>query len=84
MKNRCVWKSYFKEVTGGADLNEVFGQKIERLKAYGLLNEDEEKIELTKLGGFFADECAQYFHSPEFLSFPAETYAKGPLHPCLT
>lgn len=84
LKNRCVWKSYFKEVTGGADLNEVFGQKIERLKAYGLLNEDEEKIELTKLGGFFADECAQYFHSPEFLNFPAETYAKGPLHPCLT
>jgi oxygen-independent coproporphyrinogen-3 oxidase len=82
LKNRCVWKTYFTKVTGGASLNEVFGEKIEALKSFGLLEEDSEKIQLTRLGAFFADEVAQQFHHPNYLPFPSEAYAQGRLHPC--
>ncbi len=80
LKNRRVWKSYFEKVTGFS-LNKVFRTKIENLKDFGLIFEDEEKIELTKLGAFFADEVAQQFHHPEYLPFPQDAYFEGPLHP---
>lgn len=80
LKNRRVWKSYFKQITG-ADLNEVFGQKIKQLKSFGLIFENEEKIELTKLGAFFADEVAQQFHHPDYVPFPKDAYVQGALYP---
>lgn len=80
LKNRAVWKGYFKQVTGES-LNQVFQTKIENLKSFGLIVEDEEKIELTKLGAFFADEVAQQFHHPNHIPFPHAAYAHGPLHP---
>lgn len=80
LKNRRVWKSYFQQVTGHS-LDEVFRPKIEALKTYGLLTEDDTKIELTHLGAFFADEVAQQFHHPDHIPFPRQDYAEGPLNP---
>lgn len=80
LKNRRVWKSYFQQVTGYS-LDEVFRPKINALKNHGLLNEDDIKIELTRLGAFFADEVAQQFHHPDYIPFPRLDYAEGPLNP---
>jgi oxygen-independent coproporphyrinogen III oxidase len=81
LKNRAVWKSYFEQITGGTSLNRVFRQKIENLKAFDLITEDDEKIQLTKLGAFFADEVAQQFHHPDYMPFSREEYARGSLYP---
>lgn len=81
LKNRAVWKSYFEKVTGGASLDRVFRNKIENLKSFGLIVEDEQKIELTKLGAFFADEVAQQFHHPDHIPFSREEYERGSLYP---
>lgn len=81
LKNRCVWKQYFEQVTGGTSLNQVFRPKIEKLKAFSLITEDEDKIELTKLGAFFADEVAQQFHHPSCIPYPRNAYVQGPLSP---
>jgi len=80
LKNRRVWKRHFQQVTG-CSLDEVFQPKIAALKKYGLLMEDEEKIELTTLGAFFADEVAHQFHHPKYIPFPATEYADGELNP---
>lgn len=81
LKNRCVWKNYFTRVTGGISLDRVFRRKIEALKDFGLLAETDEKLELTQLGAFFADEVAQQFHHRDYAPFPASAYADGPLNP---
>lgn len=81
LKNRCVWKNYFEKVTGGVSLDRVFRNKIENLKSFGLITEDEQKIELTKLGAFFADEVAQQFHHPDYIPFSRDEYEPGPLYP---
>ena len=80
LKNRCVWKKYFTQITG-ASLDDVFRPKIEQLKAHGLLEETQEKIELTPLGAFFADEIAQQFHHPDHIPYPESAYTDGPLNP---
>lgn len=80
LKNRRVWKNYFRQVTGYA-LDEVFQPKIHALKTHGLITEDETKIELTPLGAFFADEVAQQFHHPDYMPFPRFAYNDGPLNP---
>jgi oxygen-independent coproporphyrinogen-3 oxidase len=51
------------------------------LKAYGLLNESDTNLGLTELGAFFADEIAHQFHQPEYIPYPREAYADGPLNP---
>ncbi|MBW4614980.1 MAG: coproporphyrinogen III oxidase family protein [Desmonostoc vinosum HA7617-LM4] len=81
LKNRTVWKSYFEKVTGGVSLNHVFRNKIENLKSFGLIVEDEQKIELTKLGAFFADEVVQQFHHSDYAPFSRDEYAQGLLYP---
>jgi oxygen-independent coproporphyrinogen-3 oxidase len=80
LKNRAVWKNYFQQING-VSLNEVFGEKIENLKSFGLIVEDENKIQLTQLGAFFADELAQQFHHPQYAPFPREEYLDGVLSP---
>lgn len=80
LKNRRVWKKYYKQVAG-ASLHEVFRPKIESLKAFGLLKEDEKRLELTPLGVFFADEVSHCFHHPRYMPFPAEDYSQGALNP---
>ncbi|MBI4872777.1 MAG: coproporphyrinogen III oxidase family protein [Candidatus Riflebacteria bacterium] len=82
LKNRKVWKDYFLKLTG-VSLNSVFTKKVERLKDFGLLQEDDRSIELTELGSFFADEVCQQFYREEHLPFPRHAYAEGPLNPYL-
>ena len=80
LKNRAVWKNYFQQLNG-VSLNQIFGEKISYLKSFGLIVEDENKIELTKLGAFFADEVAQQFHHPKYVPFPRDAYLDGVLSP---
>jgi oxygen-independent coproporphyrinogen-3 oxidase len=80
IKNRDVYKSTFKEVSGES-LDNVFRTKIDRLKSYGLLREDDVTLGLTHYGAFFADEIAQQFHAEEHIPYPREAYADGPLNP---
>ena len=80
LKNRAVWKNYFQQLNG-VSLNQVFGDKIDSLKSFGLIIEDENKIELTKLCAFFADEVAQQFHHPQYVPFPRDAYLDGVLSP---
>jgi oxygen-independent coproporphyrinogen-3 oxidase len=80
LKNREVHKKRFFKRTGMA-VNDVFGGKIERLKKYGLLVEDERRVALTPLGAFFADESCQVFHDPKYLPFPRSAYAPAELNP---
>lgn len=81
LKNRALWKRHFEKVSGGVSFNQAFRAKFDRLKEFGLIVEDEEKIELTPLGAFVADEVVQQFHAPEYSPYPADQYADGPLHP---
>jgi oxygen-independent coproporphyrinogen-3 oxidase len=80
IKNRDVYKSTFKEVSGES-LDHVFRTKIERLKSYGLLREDDITLGLTPDGAFFADEIAQQFHAEEHIPYSRDEYADGPLNP---
>jgi oxygen-independent coproporphyrinogen-3 oxidase len=81
LKNRAVYKDYYTKVTGGASLDQVFRTKFENLKEFGLITEDETKIQLTKLGAFFADEVVQQFHSADYIPYPRDAYEEGPLYP---
>ncbi len=80
LKNWKVYKSSFHERTG-ADLVATFGDRIDVLKRHGLLHEDERKIVLTDKGRFFADEICHQFHTEQYIPFPVDEYADGPLNP---
>jgi oxygen-independent coproporphyrinogen-3 oxidase len=80
LKNRRVYKKYYQGVTG-VSLNDVFRKKIEKLKEFGLLYEDDKVLELTPKGAFFADEVCQQFHHPDYIPFSREAYARGKLYP---
>jgi oxygen-independent coproporphyrinogen-3 oxidase len=47
------------------------------------VQETDRALGVTKLGAFFADEIAQQFHSADFVPYPREDYAEGPLNPYL-
>ncbi|MFV2058296.1 MAG: coproporphyrinogen-III oxidase family protein [Thiohalomonadales bacterium] len=68
LKNLGVDKSLFLQRTG-EDINERFGIEIAGLKTLGLLEEDQNRLWLTKSGRFFADEVATQFFNPEFMPF---------------
>lgn len=75
-----VFRKAYRDAAG-ANLHEIFGERIALLCAYGLLTEDQNKIELTDKGRFFADEvCIQFYEAP-FLPFPKEAYTEGELSP---
>lgn len=82
IKNRNVRTSNYRRLTG-VSLDEVFRPKIDALKAHGVVRETDKALELTTLGGFFADEVAQQFHHPDFIPYPRDAYAEGPLNPYL-
>lgn len=80
LKNRSARKSDFLRVTG-EPMDKYFRAKIAKLQEAGLVVEDEERLALTKLGAFFADEVAQQFQSPNYMPYPPDHYEQGPLHP---
>ena len=80
LKNRGVYKRYYQKLTGSS-LNDVFRKKIERLKEFDLVDEDDKALTLTAKGRFFADEVCQEFFHPEYMPFPRTAYAHGKLYP---
>lgn len=80
LKNYFIRKKLFQKING-ISTDDVFQDKFSILKDYGLLTENENMIELTKLGAFFADEVVQQFHEKEYIPFPESDYADGPLNP---
>lgn len=80
LKNSDLKKAYFEKVTG-VSFDSIFRKKVERLKQFGLIEENDEIVRLTELGAFVADEVAEQFNSNEFMPFPIDAYAQGPLHP---
>lgn len=65
----------------GKNFDDIFRKKTARLKAEGLLTENDAIVKLTELGGFVADEVVEQYNSTEFLPFPKSHYADGPLNP---
>lgn len=80
LKNRTVRKRDYLRATGET-IDGKFPEKLSLLKKYGLVEEDEKEIRLTKLGCFFADEVAQQFHNSEYAPFSQDCYESGPLSP---
>jgi oxygen-independent coproporphyrinogen-3 oxidase len=80
LKNRKVYKGYYQRITG-VSLNEVFRKKIEKLKKFNLLYEDNKVLAPTERGRFFADEVCQEFFNPYYMPFPKTAYANGKLYP---
>jgi oxygen-independent coproporphyrinogen III oxidase len=80
LKNRSARRMDFERVTG-RHLQEHFRPKVAKLEQAGLVVEEEERLVLTPLGAFFADEVVQQFHHPDFMPYPPESYDRGPLHP---
>jgi oxygen-independent coproporphyrinogen-3 oxidase len=80
LKNSELKKAYFEKATG-IPFDTIFRKKVERLKHFGLIEEDEEIVRLTELGAFVADEVVEQFNANEFMPFSRDAYAEGPLHP---
>ncbi len=80
LKNSELKKDYFEKVTG-LSFDNIFRKKVEKLKQFGLIEENDRIVRLTEIGAFVADEVVEQFNSNEFMPFPSEAYAQGPLHP---
>jgi oxygen-independent coproporphyrinogen-3 oxidase len=80
LKNSHIMKKLYQQRTG-TRVDTLFREKMQRLKNYGLILEDDANIALTSLGAFFADEVVQQFHHPAYIPFPREAYADGELNP---
>src|SRR5262249_52877793 len=80
LKNMSVRKAQFEKMNG-LPFSQVFQTKIDNLKKHGLLEETEHTVRLTELGAFVADEVVELFNAVEFIPFPRERYAEGPLNP---
>jgi oxygen-independent coproporphyrinogen-3 oxidase len=81
LKNYFIRKKRFQEVNHGMSMPEFFMERLQTLKNYGLIQEDESKIELTGKGAFFADEVVQQFYNSIYIPFPEGDYHEGPLNP---
>lgn len=80
LKNYFINKKIFQKVNG-IPLSDVFQQRFALLKEYGLITENDHRVELTSTGAFFADEVVQQLHELEFIPFPETNYTDGPLNP---
>jgi len=80
LKNMDIRKKQFERMNG-VPFTSVFQTKVENLKKYGLIEETAHTVRLTRLGAFVADEVAEQFNAPEFMPFPRENYAEGPMNP---
>jgi oxygen-independent coproporphyrinogen-3 oxidase len=56
-------------------------KKLNALEKAGLLKIEDKKIELTKLGAFFADEVVTQFSDKKYLPYAESEYAHGELSP---
>ena len=63
LKNYFIDKKRFRQLNG-VDVTTIFQRQFSLLKQYGLISEDERKIELTKKGAFYSDEIVHIFYEP--------------------
>jgi oxygen-independent coproporphyrinogen-3 oxidase len=75
-----VDKSTFRRLTGES-LDGLFRPKIGRLKALGLVNEDDRTLSLTRTGRFFASEIGYQFYHPDIMPFPRSAFAEAEMNP---
>jgi oxygen-independent coproporphyrinogen-3 oxidase len=80
LKHNGLSKKVFRTLAG-VPVSEAFPRQIASLKRYGLLREDDDRLELTDRGIFFADEVVTQFYHPDYLPFPRSAYAEGILNP---
>jgi oxygen-independent coproporphyrinogen-3 oxidase len=80
LKNWKIHKKYFAMRTG-QEINALYPKRIALLVEHGLLYEDDKIIQLTPKGRFFADEICALFYTEDYVPFPRENYAQGPLNP---
>jgi oxygen-independent coproporphyrinogen-3 oxidase len=59
----------------------LFPKKVERLKSFGLIEEDKAALRLTELGRFFAGDISFQFYHPSQMPFPPSAFAQAPLNP---
>ncbi len=69
IKNNRVDKRAYTERTG-VDMHAFFGETLVRMKALGMIEEDDTHIWLTQRGRFFVDEVCQQFFEPKYAPFP--------------
>ena len=81
LKNYNIRKKLFKERTGVEIENTKFYPAFSLLKEYGLVEENENIIQLTRKGAFFADEISELFYSTCFIPFDKTLYNEGRLNP---
>ena len=81
LKNYNIRKKLFKERTGVEIENTKFYPAFGLLKEYGLVEENENVIQLTRKGAFFADEISELFYSTCFIPFDKTLYNEGRLNP---
>lgn len=80
LKHHGVSKSEYRRIAG-EELGASFGRKIEALKRFGLLHDDETSLRLTEKGCFLADEVVIQFYRTEYLPFPKTAYTDSELNP---
>ena len=80
LKNYFIQKKLFEKVTG-LPFDDIFREKFVQLKDFGLITETDSRIQLTKLGAFFSDEVVEQFSQKDYIPFPEDNYADGPLNP---
>jgi oxygen-independent coproporphyrinogen-3 oxidase len=81
LKNRSVRKKDYRRATGGYDPEQIFGEILEPLEKYGLVEITASEVTLTDLGKFFADEVVQQFQTEKHMHYGPDAYASGPLCP---
>jgi oxygen-independent coproporphyrinogen-3 oxidase len=80
LRSWLVYKKVY-ERQAGRPLDGLFRGKLARLRAHGLLEEDEKTLRLTPLGRFFAEEVCWQFYHPDYMPLPRAAFADGELNP---
>lgn len=80
LKNYFIDKKLFKKMNG-VGLETVFQKQFALLKEYGLVEEDDKAIRLTKKGAFYSDELVHLFYEDQHQSFPPQDFSFGCLNP---
>lgn len=80
LKNYYIDKHLYQEING-EEIPEKFRSKIELLKQYDLIEENEHRITLTKKGAFYSDELVHLFYEKEHQSFLQDEFCSGLLNP---
>lgn len=80
LKNWRIHHKYYRLRTG-TDVLARFPARIALLREHGLVEVDDKVLRLSPLGRFFADEVCALFYTADYLPFPRDRYAEGPLNP---